>query len=34
MSARDFQSSYPAWTTVESLRDPQLLSRFWKRVTQ
>jgi FAD/FMN-containing dehydrogenase len=34
MSARDFQRSYPAWTTVESLRDPQLLSRFWQRVTQ
>ena len=34
MSARDFQASYPAWTTVEALRDPQLLSRFWQRVTQ
>jgi len=34
MSARDFQATYPAWTTVEALRDPQLLSRFWQRVTR
>lgn len=34
MSANDFQHSYPAWTALEQLRDPALMSRFWKRVTQ
>jgi FAD/FMN-containing dehydrogenase len=34
MSAAHFQLAYPAWRQVEALRDPQLLSRFWKRVTQ
>jgi hypothetical protein len=34
MSATHFQQAYPAWLQVEALRDPQLLSRFWKRVTQ
>lgn len=34
MSAVHFQQAYPAWRQVEALRDPQLLSRFWKRVTQ
>jgi FAD/FMN-containing dehydrogenase len=34
MRAEDFQRAYPAWTEVERLRDPKLLSRFWKRVTQ
>lgn len=34
MSAHDFQQSYPAWEQLEALRDPTLLSRFWKRVTQ
>ncbi|MGX2030820.1 FAD-binding protein [Methylocaldum gracile] len=33
MSASHFQQAYPAWQRVEALRDPQLLSRFWKRVT-
>lgn len=33
MSARDFQSAYPAWKQVETLRDPALNSAFWKRVT-
>lgn len=34
MSACDFQAFYPAWQRVEQLRDPALLSHFWKRVTQ
>jgi FAD/FMN-containing dehydrogenase len=34
MSAAYFQKAYPAWRQVEALRDPQLLSKFWKRVTQ
>jgi FAD/FMN-containing dehydrogenase len=34
MSAAHFQKAYPAWERVEALRDPQLLSRFWRRVTQ
>lgn len=33
MSARHFQSAYPEWPEVESLRDPLLMSRFWQRVT-
>jgi FAD/FMN-containing dehydrogenase len=34
MSAAHFQRAYPAWRRVEALRDPQLMSRFWQRVTQ
>lgn len=34
MSASLFQKGYPQWQTVEKLRDPTLLSKFWKRVTQ
>lgn len=34
MSATHFKRAYPQWERVEALRDPQLLSRFWKRVTQ
>jgi FAD/FMN-containing dehydrogenase len=34
MSAAHFQRAYPAWEQVEALRDPQLMSRFWKRVAQ
>ena len=34
MSAAHFKQAYPQWESVETLRDPQLLSRFWKRVTQ
>lgn len=34
MSAAHFQLAYPAWQQVEALRDPQLMSRFWRRVTQ
>lgn len=32
MSGEDFRNSYPAWSQVESLRDPALNSRFWQRV--
>lgn len=34
MSGEDFRRSYPIWARMESLRDPALLSHFWKRVTQ
>ncbi len=34
MSATDFKKAYPEWEKVEALRDRQLLSLFWKRVTQ
>ena len=34
MSAAHFQQAYPEWQRIEKLRDPQLLSRFWQRVTQ
>ncbi|AMM24212.1 FAD-binding oxidoreductase [Variovorax sp. PAMC 28711] len=33
MSAHHFRQAYPAWTRMESLRDPMLMSRFWRRVT-
>lgn len=33
MSGSDFRQAYPAWEQVEALRDPTLMSRFWKRVT-
>jgi FAD/FMN-containing dehydrogenase len=32
MSAAHFRRAYPAWTRVEALRDPILMSHFWKRV--
>ncbi|MDM0067667.1 FAD-binding oxidoreductase [Variovorax sp. J31P207] len=32
MSARHFRGAYPAWEQVEALRDPKLMSRFWRRV--
>ena len=34
MSAMHFQAAYPDWEKVESLRDPKLMSRFWRRVTR
>ena len=34
MTADDFQRCYPRWNEVEALRDPVLMSHFWKRVTQ
>lgn len=33
MSGEDFRVAYPAWERLEALRDPSLISRFWKRVT-
>jgi FAD/FMN-containing dehydrogenase len=33
MSGSDFRHAYPAWEQLEALRDPFLMSRFWKRVT-
>lgn len=33
MSGSDFRQAYPAWEQLEDLRDPSLISRFWKRVT-
>lgn len=33
MSAIHFQHAYPRWKEVEALRDPILMSQFWKRVT-
>lgn len=33
MSGSDFRQAYPAWEQLEALRDPALMSRFWKRVT-
>ncbi|MFC0711979.1 FAD-binding protein [Azorhizophilus paspali] len=32
MSGSDFRQAYPAWERLEALRDPFLISRFWKRV--
>lgn len=32
MSATHFRGAYPGWTEVEALRDPLLMSQFWKRV--
>jgi FAD/FMN-containing dehydrogenase len=34
MSGKDFRQAYPAWERLETLRDPSLMSRFWKRVTK
>lgn len=34
MSGSDFRLAYPAWEQLEVLRDPSLMSRFWKRVTE
>ncbi len=34
MNAVDFQRAYPRWSQLEALRDPFLMSRFWRRVTQ
>ncbi|MDT8282955.1 MAG: FAD-binding oxidoreductase [Gammaproteobacteria bacterium] len=33
MSAAHFQQAYPLWEKIEALRDPELMSHFWKRVT-
>jgi FAD/FMN-containing dehydrogenase len=34
MNATHFKQAYPQWEKIEALRDPHLLSLFWKRVTQ
>jgi L-gulonolactone oxidase len=34
MSAEAFRLSYPDWTKLEALRDPKIMSDFWRRVTQ
>lgn len=34
MSGSDFRAAYPQWEQLERLRDPSILSRFWKRVTE
>jgi len=34
MSGADFRAAYPQWQQLEALRDPAMLSLFWKRVTQ
>ncbi|MFC1605632.1 FAD-binding protein [Pseudomonadota bacterium] len=34
MNAEHFKQAYPEWSQLEALRDPQILSRFWRRVTQ
>jgi FAD/FMN-containing dehydrogenase len=33
MAGQDFRAAYPAWEQLEALRDPALMSSFWKRVT-
>jgi FAD/FMN-containing dehydrogenase len=33
MPAADFRAAYPQWQQLESLRDPAMLSHFWKRMT-
>jgi FAD/FMN-containing dehydrogenase len=33
MTGQDFRAAYPGWIQLEALRDPALMSRFWKRVT-
>lgn len=34
MTAETYQSSYPNWSRLEALRDPNLSSSFWRRVTE
>jgi FAD/FMN-containing dehydrogenase len=34
MSAEAFRLGYPNWTNLEALRDPQIMSDFWRRVTR
>lgn len=34
MGGEFFRATYPRWQMLESLRDPALCSRFWKRVSQ
>ena len=32
MSKEHFKRAYPGWLELEKIRDPKLLSKFWKRV--
>ena len=34
MSSAVFKAGFPAWSALESARDPRFQSRFWRRVTQ
>ena len=34
MSAKDFKNFYPNWEKVNELKDPNIKSSFWKRVTE
>lgn len=34
MQAQHFRDAYPEWSKLEAQRDPLLLSKFWKRMTQ
>jgi FAD/FMN-containing dehydrogenase len=34
MSADAFRAGYPEWRRLEALRDPKIMSDFWRRVTQ
>ncbi|HEV3426772.1 MAG TPA: FAD-binding oxidoreductase [Paraburkholderia sp.] len=34
MNRNHFRSAYPAWQELERHRDPALMSRFWKRITE
>jgi FAD/FMN-containing dehydrogenase len=34
VSGELFRQAYPQWQQLEKLRDPAMLSRFWKRTTQ
>jgi FAD/FMN-containing dehydrogenase len=33
VSGPDFRAAYPRWKEVETMRDPVIMSRFWRRVT-
>jgi FAD/FMN-containing dehydrogenase len=33
MNGNDFRLAYPAWERLDALRDPSLISQFWRRVT-
>jgi L-gulonolactone oxidase len=33
MTAEQFRASYPQWGKLETLRDPMILSDYWRRVT-
>jgi hypothetical protein len=33
MTPDQFEASYPGWRDLESHRDPNILSDFWRRVT-